>query len=61
MTELKPCPFCGEKAFLNDGFYVNGRGTTTNYYYAKCYGCKAKTDDLASFDGAVEAWNRRQS
>ena len=59
MNELKPCPFCGGIPFYNDGFYVNGKGGTTNYFYVRCTDCKAKTDDLPTYKKAKEAWNRR--
>lgn len=56
--ELKPCPFCGGKAFLwtwNGGARVdceNWRGAYPEHYI----GVGGKTADEA-----VEAWNKRVS
>lgn len=60
MEELKPCPFCGEKAYL----YVN------NGVKVICGTCKASTQALTdgwigkaptgnAVEFVIEAWNRR--
>jgi Lar family restriction alleviation protein len=65
MTELKPCPFCGEKAKIC--------ATTTKTYpknhgqhWCYCEKCGATGQSFSDFedDGssvfkAIEAWNRR--
>lgn len=59
MAILKPCPFCGGEATLNDN--ENGR----IYSYVKCRECGAKTRliktsaEYSSDERAVEKWNTR--
>ena len=65
MSELKPCPFCGEDEYLQtgkvknpDSFWDSGmRGE--EYYYIICYGCNLiMKNDFQ--DELVENWNRRE-
>ena len=54
-SELKPCPFCGGKAFeLHDD---------DEFYYVRCFGCNASTDiysqHIKNPEDPKEAWNRR--
>ena len=62
MTELKPCPFCGEKPFMHcDINPVNvdrGREESRTMYFVMCSNCSALVSD-SSWDGVVEEWNRR--
>ena len=57
MNELKPCPFCGGKAALED-YGLNG-----NFKIVKCAECGARTKlflkGLTLGEDAIEAWNRR--
>lgn len=56
MIELKPCPFCGGEAKLEDlgGTEKCGR------YFVKCTKCKIAQDTLwASKKTAIHQWNRR--
>lgn len=66
MVELKPCPFCGEKAEWNLG--QNGDGSP--WRYLACAECEAmgphiSQSELSPFDEAyndeirIAAWNRR--
>ena len=55
MAELKPCPFCGGKAFhyfFFDGFHDYGRVECT-----KCKVMMTKVNCIGT--EAIEAWNRR--
>lgn len=52
MNELKPCPFCGGKAYITT-FDVFG-----GVHYAVCRNCKARVGKPSEAD-AVAAWNRR--
>lgn len=59
MIELKPCPFCGEKARL---FVSNG-------VRVLCNKCNASSENMAdsecyktsAVEKVIEAWNRRAS
>lgn len=55
MTDLKPCPFCGEPPAIEmTGFHLNGR---TIY----CAGneCMGPSTTATSFDDAAAQWNKR--
>lgn len=60
MAELKPCPFCGEKAELASGRF-DGKETS----YVRCKRCGSIGEffivnpNYASAERAIEAWNRR--
>lgn len=53
MSELKPCPFCGEKAEL---LIVPDRQTK---WIVRCRKCFTNNGTFLSDHDAVEAWNRR--
>ena len=67
--ELKPCPFCGEKAFAwfctFNGKHKAKSGTQklwgmpTDHYLIECKRCGIRTKVYASKKGAFNAWNRR--
>lgn len=54
MTELKPCPFCGGKAFEE----ISKRYPTNRVY---CGQCKTTTMYKTTIEEARELWNRRKS
>ena len=60
MENLKPCPFCGGKAFIENGYVGIER-----VVFVKCDECKVRMPNVyvrASYcanDKAAEAWNRR--
>ncbi len=59
MTELKPCPFCGEKEDIDYGIFT---GTLKGFDYVECQNCGARIYEIHK-DGqciaAKELWNRR--
>lgn len=74
MAELKPCPFCGAKAYLRE--YGNGHRGTGEFianYEVGCEKCKIhfRYESLFTlvngqpqfsrngYDMCIEAWNRR--
>lgn len=54
MTELKPCPFCGGKAYVQE--HLSGL-----YRSVICKVCCAATRMFQKEKEAIEAWNRRAS
>lgn len=63
MTELKPCPFCGEEAVFRSATAFNGKYPS---FYIKCSSCDMQTlsyvdtgCDLKALEQAIEVWNRR--
>lgn len=59
MTELKPCPFCGEKEDIDYGIFT---ATLKGFDYVECQNCGARIYEIHK-DGqciaAKELWNRR--
>ena len=65
-TELKPCPFCGNKninvvdATFALGLYDTDCEVSFNVMCSvSSSGCGASTGWWDSREGAIEAWNRR--
>ena len=51
MTELKPCPFCGGEANVEEAYM--------NIFVVACSGCSVITAIYNNAEKAIEAWNRR--
>lgn len=70
--ELKPCPFCGGKAYLEKNSRGFDKGESCRVSYVRCLECNARTARFALRDFghtshssvaneyAVEAWNQRK-
>ena len=56
-SELKPCPFCGGKACLQRGIYVNKEWH--NDFIVFCDKCEVGTVPYNTMAEAIKAWNRR--
>ena len=58
MTDLKPCPFCGEEYLIDYG--IMG-GTMEGFDYVQCVNCGAEIHSVHNGNHieAVEAWNMR--
>jgi Lar family restriction alleviation protein len=55
MQELKPCPFCASRDLS-----VDTLGTQDRPFYAvSCGDCEATGPLARSYEGSVEAWNKR--
>jgi len=61
MSELKPCPFCGGAAVLEDGSPDDPMwGTPSPWWFGSCNKCDLHfCADDQSKDGAIKAWNTR--
>ena len=71
MAELKPCPFCGGKPYLETRHRAFIKAKTTRVAFVRCRECEARTQrfELTDFGHtsyseeankkAIEAWNRR--
>lgn len=60
-TELKPCPFCGERAVLcmTPWDFENKKPSADAKYVIECTECLAQTDTYETAEEAENAWNRR--
>ena len=57
MSELKPCPFCGEQPFL--GHEETGLYGSSILYYVICPSCGIRTQKDRMVGIVIRAWNRR--
>ena len=60
MSELKPCPFCGEKDVRIVEHTKIGEIYVPKGYYVNCL-CGARFYSFSDKQKAIEAWNRRVS
>ena len=64
MAELKPCPFCGNRADIfvtnNENIFVPVKELSTGKYHSiRCASCFSGTGLYTSLNRAIEIWNRR--
>ena len=57
MAELKPCPFCGGRAFCR--WTDEGMEKESYLFYVECDNCYITTTYFYDKEKAIEAWNRR--
>ena len=55
-NELKPCPFCGARAYVHRKIL---RASVTIWYVCLCEECPCQTWGSDNMQEAIEAWNRR--
>jgi Lar family restriction alleviation protein len=55
-VKLKPCPFCGGKAMIEEG-YDSMAGI--KIYFIECMECKAGLFGGVNKEKELEKWNRR--
>lgn len=60
-TELKPCPFCGGNGIIcaTPWDFDRKRPMKKHKYIVECSECLAQTDEYATRERAVEAWEKR--
>lgn len=54
-SELKPCPFCGEKAVVLQ--HISNYGN--RYYFVTCIDCGNRTEYKNTTQTVMRLWNRR--
>ena len=62
MSELKPCPFCGGKAYIKTIHSKTNKmfkKLTNTYYYVKCFTCGCSTEVKDTGIEAETKWNTR--
>lgn len=57
-VDLKPCPFCGGKAFIT-GLFVPVDDDEINVYEVGCENCDITFQQSWQYDSIVEQWNMR--
>ena len=55
--ELRPCPFCGNKAYLRS--FSGSLFKKTKAFYVECFTCRVRTSMEIDAEYAVKVWNRR--
>lgn len=60
-TELKPCPFCGGKAFKRIELPTDEDGLAMNRYVVGCERCHIEFYRLWDEEEVVERWNTRKT
>lgn len=59
-VELKPCPFCGGKAFISNYEYENyGNSRLEITHSIDCEKCCSSIGYCRSEEEAIETWNKR--
>jgi Lar family restriction alleviation protein len=58
MTDLKPCPFCGNKTLEINHIVITLR-RRINWFHVYCFQCRAHGPDDPSERVAAEQWNTR--
>ena len=56
MSELKPCPFCGNDTITTG---ITKAPMVSQRFYVVCTNCSARIERSACLSKAVTAWNRR--
>ena len=61
MTDLKPCPFCGENGeeIKDSTFYLSNDIYIGIFYCSNCGGAMIDTNKYHCWDDRVKLWNKR--
>lgn len=63
--ELKPCPFCGENAWIQKIYQILPEGGLSKVpqFFIQCKegGCESMTGLCGMEETAIEVWNKRES
>lgn len=57
-VDLKPCPFCGGKAFIT-GLFIPTEDDEVNMYEVGCRNCDVSFRQMWQYERIVELWNTR--
>lgn len=57
-TELKPCPFCGEKDAIEIDSY---KDSGADWFFVTCRECQAQGTVCGTKQDAIDTWNWRTS
>ena len=57
MSELKPCPFCGDESPILKTEFIGELGFS--YTKVQCWACGASISAYSQEERAIREWNRR--
>ena len=61
MKDIKPCPFCGHKAYLINRYMpdTTNTGQKEFFYHIRCMTCGATMPEEEGEEELIDRWNKR--